>query len=50
MTEKNGAMPGNVLVHPGIVRVTHWLNAIGILIMVGSGWRIYNNVPIFSFV
>src|SRR6516225_5594065 len=41
---------GKVLVHPRIVRVTHWLNAIAILIMVGSGWRIYNNVPIFSFV
>ena len=28
--------------------LTHWINAIAILIMVGSGWRIYNNVPIFS--
>jgi thiosulfate reductase cytochrome b subunit len=37
-----------VLVHPGIVRITHWINAAAILIMVGSGWRIYNNVPIFS--
>jgi thiosulfate reductase cytochrome b subunit len=50
MTEKKGVEPGNVLVHPRIVRVTHWLNAIAILIMVGSGWRIYNNVPIFSFI
>lgn len=41
---------GKVLVHPGIVRVTHWLNAIAILIMVGSGWRIYNNVPIFHWI
>jgi thiosulfate reductase cytochrome b subunit len=39
---------GQVLVHPAIVRVTHWVNAIAILIMVGSGWRIYNNVPIFQ--
>ena len=37
----------NVLVHPGIVRLTHWINAVAILIMIGSGWRIYNNVPIF---
>jgi thiosulfate reductase cytochrome b subunit len=37
----------HILVHPGIVRVTHWINAAAILIMIGSGWRIYNNVPIF---
>ena len=40
---------GQVLVHPVIIRLTHWLNAIAILIMVGSGWRIYNNVPIFHW-
>jgi thiosulfate reductase cytochrome b subunit len=45
-----GATSTRVLVHPGIIRVTHWLNAVAILIMVGSGWRIYNNVPIFSFI
>ena len=27
--------------------LTHWINAAAILIMIGSGWRIYNNVPIF---
>ena len=37
-----------ILVHPGIVRVTHWINALAVIIMIGSGWRIYNNVPIFS--
>jgi thiosulfate reductase cytochrome b subunit len=39
-----------VLVHPGIVRITHWINAVAIIIMIGSGWRIYDNVPIFSFI
>lgn len=39
--------PRNVLVHPGMARITHWINAAAILIMIGSGWRIYNNVPIF---
>jgi thiosulfate reductase cytochrome b subunit len=38
-----------VLVHPPIIRVTHWVNAIAIFIMVGSGWHIYDNVPIFSW-
>lgn len=48
ITETPGR-PATVLVHPVVVRVTHWLNAIAIFIMVGSGWRIYNNVPIFSW-
>jgi thiosulfate reductase cytochrome b subunit len=36
-------------VHPLVVRVTHWLNALAILMMVGSGWRIYNASPLFGF-
>ena len=37
------------LVHPLIVRITHWINALAILIMVLSGWRIYNAHPLFDF-
>ncbi len=36
-------------IHPLIVRVTHWVNAFAILIMVMSGWRIYNASPLFPF-
>lgn len=28
----------------------HWTNAVAVLMMIGSGWRIYNNDPIFSFI
>ena len=35
--------------HVWPVRVTHWLMAISVLTMVGSGWRIYNASPIFPF-
>lgn len=38
-----------VKVHPLIVRITHWINALAILIMATSGWRIYNASPIFPF-
>ncbi|MFZ1109013.1 MAG: cytochrome b/b6 domain-containing protein [Rhodomicrobium sp.] len=38
-----------IKVHSPFVRATHWINAIAILIMIGSGWRIYDNVPIFSW-
>jgi thiosulfate reductase cytochrome b subunit len=34
--------------HPLLVRIAHWLQALAIFIMVGSGWRIYNSVPIFG--
>ena len=36
-------------VHPLMVRVTHWVNALSVLIMVTSGWRIYNASPLFDF-
>ena len=35
--------------HAWPVRVTHWLMALSVLIMIGSGWRIYNASPIFPF-
>ena len=37
-----------VLIHPLYVRLFHWLNAIAIVIMVGSGWQIYNAAPVFE--
>ncbi|HQT77629.1 MAG TPA: cytochrome b/b6 domain-containing protein [Rhodopila sp.] len=30
-------------------RLTHWLMALAILLLIGSGWRIYNASPIFGF-
>jgi len=36
-------------IHPAWVRVTHWINSIAILVMVGSGWQIYNAAPLFGF-
>jgi thiosulfate reductase cytochrome b subunit len=38
-----------VQTHPIAARVTHWLMALAILILIGSGWRIYNASPIFDF-
>ena len=37
------------VVHPIWLRVTHWLNALAVIIMILSGWRIYNASPIFPF-
>ncbi len=38
-----------VLVHPLVVRITHWINALAVLAMIASGWRIYNAAPIWEF-
>jgi len=35
--------------HPWPVRIMHWINAIAIFIMIGSGWKIYNDDILFSF-
>jgi thiosulfate reductase cytochrome b subunit len=42
-------MPANATIHPGWVRVCHWVNALAILVMIGSGWQIYNASPLFGF-
>ncbi|MET0543566.1 MAG: cytochrome b/b6 domain-containing protein [Variovorax sp.] len=36
-------------IHPAWMRITHWLNAIAVLVLVTSGWRIYNAAPFFPF-
>jgi thiosulfate reductase cytochrome b subunit len=37
------------LIHPVWVRVTHWINALAMLVMIGSGWQIYDAAPLFGF-
>jgi thiosulfate reductase cytochrome b subunit len=37
------------VIHPLVVRVTHWINVLAVLVMVTSGWRIYNASPLFPF-
>ena len=38
------------LIHPRWVRITHWINALAIFMMVGSGWQIYDASPLFRFI
>jgi thiosulfate reductase cytochrome b subunit len=35
-------------IHPIWVRLTHWINALAIVLMVMSGWQIYEASPIFA--
>jgi thiosulfate reductase cytochrome b subunit len=36
-------------IHPLWMRTSHWLNAIAAVVLVASGWRIYNASPLFDF-
>jgi thiosulfate reductase cytochrome b subunit len=37
------------VVHPAWVRVTHWINAAAMVVMIGSGWQVYDASPLFAF-
>jgi thiosulfate reductase cytochrome b subunit len=37
------------VIHPAWVRITHWVNAVAMLMMIGSGWQIYDASPLFGF-
>ena len=43
------AVADPAVIHPVWVRVCHWINALAILVMVGSGWQIYDASPLFGF-
>jgi thiosulfate reductase cytochrome b subunit len=50
MTAEAMTMPStDTVIHPVWVRVTHWINALAILTMIGSGWQIYDASPLFGF-
>ena len=42
--------PRSRRLHPWPVRIMHWTNAVAMLVMIGSGWGIYNDSVIFHFV
>lgn len=35
--------------HPLALRIMHWINAIAMIVMIGSGWEIYNDEVIFGW-
>jgi len=37
------------VIQPAWVRVLHWINAVAMILMIMSGWQIYNASPLFSF-
>ena len=42
-------MPSDqVVLHPAIVRLTHWTWALGVILLIASGLRIFNSEPVFT--
>lgn len=37
------------VIQPAWVRVVHWINAVAMIVMIMSGWQIYNASPLFNF-
>jgi thiosulfate reductase cytochrome b subunit len=37
------------VVQPAWVRTMHWINALAMILMIMSGWQIYNASPLFDF-
>lgn len=46
MTDRPKAMRR---MHPLPIRIMHWTNAAAMVVMIGSGWKIYNDEVIFGF-
>ncbi len=50
-----GHLPGTIgklpppTIHPLLVRISHWLNAAAMIVMILSGWGIHNSYPIAPF-
>src|SRR5947209_9224053 len=46
--EQVRATPARVI-QPAWVRLMHWINALAMILMILSGWQIYNASPLFGF-
>jgi thiosulfate reductase cytochrome b subunit len=42
------AIPADAI-QPAWVRIVHWINAVAMILMITSGWQIYNASPLFGF-
>src|ERR1700709_176881 len=49
VTEVASAPSAGETIHPLWLRITHWINAVAVVVMIGSGWEIYNASPLFPF-
>jgi thiosulfate reductase cytochrome b subunit len=48
-TTRAASAPHAQQLHPLPIRVMHWINAVTMIVMIGSGWKIYNDEVIFGW-
>ncbi len=48
VSDEHTASPVKVI-QPAWVRIVHWINAVAMVLMIMSGWQIYNASPLFDF-
>jgi thiosulfate reductase cytochrome b subunit len=46
---QTGAAAAGKVIQPVWVRIMHWINALAMIMMIMSGWQIYNASPLFDF-
>jgi thiosulfate reductase cytochrome b subunit len=49
ISEQAAAATKTKVIQPAWVRLLHWINALAMILMIGSGWQIYNASPLFDF-
>jgi thiosulfate reductase cytochrome b subunit len=47
-TDERAATAPTKVIQPAWVRVVHWVNAVAIILMIMSGWQIYNASPLLT--
>ncbi len=49
VTDEQISAKSTKVIQPAWVRVMHWTNAVAMILMIMSGWQIYNASPLFDF-
>jgi thiosulfate reductase cytochrome b subunit len=48
-SDERAALTPAKVIQPAWVRVVHWINAVAMVLMIMSGWQVYNASPLFNF-
>jgi thiosulfate reductase cytochrome b subunit len=49
INDQTTAPGASKVIQPAWVRIVHWINAVAIILMITSGWQVYNASPLFKF-
>jgi thiosulfate reductase cytochrome b subunit len=48
-SDQHAVPAGRKVIQPAWVRIMHWINAAAMIMMIMSGWQVYNASPLFKF-